>query len=114
MSDTTTIAPRFSRASAESVRSPDVQARLDEAMRRMDKRFRESEPSLTQTKYRDLITKQGNTMEFKPSFAQDNPADRLWKAAKFQVKQDHHMRCSKIMKVAQRMMGKDRGLEVDR
>jgi hypothetical protein len=111
MSDTSTIAPRFNRASAESVRSPDVQARLDEAMRRMDKRFRESEPSLTQTKYRDLITKQGNTMEFKPRFGNDNPTDRLWKAAKYQVKQDHYLRCSKIMKVAQRMMGKDRGLE---
>lgn len=111
MSDTSIITPRFNRASAESVRSPDVQARLDEAMRRMDKRFRESEPNLTQTKYRDLLTKQGNAMDLKPSFGQDNPTDRLWKAAKFQVKQDHHMRCSKIMKVAQRMMGKDRGLE---
>ncbi len=111
MSDTSIITPRFNRASAEQVRSPDIQARLDEAMRRMDKRFRESEPSLTQTKYRDLITKQGNTMDLKPRFGNDNPTDRLWKAAKYQVKQDHYLRCSKIMKVAQRMRDKDRGLE---
>jgi hypothetical protein len=114
MSDTTTIAPRFNRASAETVNASDVQARLDESMRRMSNSFAKNESHLTEAKYRDLLTKQGNTMEFKPNFAQDNPADRLWKAAKFQVKQDHHMRCSKIMKVAQRMMGKDRGLEVDR
>ncbi|MEQ1550309.1 hypothetical protein [Sphingorhabdus sp.] len=111
MSDTSIITPRFNRASAESVRSSDVQARLDEAMRRMDKRFRECEPSLTQSKYGELLTKQGNTMDLKPSFGQDNPTDRLWKAAKYQVKQEHHLRCSKIMKVAQRMRDKDRGLE---
>lgn len=111
MSDSTSIVPRFNQAAAQSSRSPDIQARVDEAMRRMDKRFRESEPSLTQTKYRDLITKQGNAMDLKPRFGNDNPTDRLWKAAKYQVKQDHYLRCSKIMKVAQRMMGKDRGLE---
>lgn len=111
MSDKSIITPRFNRASAELVRSSDVQARLDEAMRRMDKRFRECEPNLTQTKYGELLTKQGNTMELKPSFGQDNPTDRLWKAAKYQVKQEHHLRCSKIIKVAQRMRGQDRGLE---
>lgn len=77
----------------------------------MDKRFRENEPNLTQSKYRDLLTKQGNTMDLKPDFVQENPTDRLWKAAKFQVKQEYSLRRSKIMKVAQRMMGKDRGLE---
>ncbi len=50
-------------------------------------------------------------MDLKPDFVQENPTERLWKAAKFQVKQEHHLRCSKIIKVAQRMMGKDRGLE---
>jgi hypothetical protein len=111
MSETSTIAPRFNRASAETVNASDVQGRLDEAMRRMAKSFEKHEPNLTDAKYRDLLTKQGNTMEFKPSFAQDNPTDRLWKAAKYQVKQDHYLRCSKIIKVAQRIMGNDRGLE---
>jgi hypothetical protein len=74
--------------------------------------FAKASRSLTQTKYRDLLTKQGNAMDLKPEFRdRTSPTDRLWKAAKFQVKQEHHMRCSKIMKVAQRMMGKDRGLE---
>lgn len=105
------LSSRFNSAATPPSRSAEIQSRLDEAMRRMDKRFRENEPSLTQSKYRDLLTKQGNGMDLKPDFVQESPTDRLWKAAKFQVKQEHHLRCSKIMKVAQRMMGKDRGLE---
>lgn len=105
------LSSRFNSAAAPPSRSAEVQSRLDEAMRRMDKRFRENEPSLTQSKYRELLTKQGNTMDLKPDFVKESPTDRLWKAAKFQVKQEHHLRCSKIMTVAQRMMGKDRGLE---
>ncbi len=112
MSDNdSSTSPRFNSAATPPSRSSEIQSRLDEAMRRMAKSFQENEPSLTQSKYRDLLTKQGNTMELRPSFGQDNPTDRLWKAAKFQVKQEHHLRCAKITKVAQRMMGKDRELE---
>ncbi|MBK9002861.1 MAG: hypothetical protein IPM41_03070 [Sphingomonadales bacterium] len=103
--------PRFNSAATSPPRSSEIQARLDESMRRMAKSFQENEPSLTQSKYRDLLSRQGNAMDLKPDFVQENPTERLWKAAKFQVKQEHHLRCSKIIKVAQRMMGKDRGLE---
>lgn len=57
------LSPRFNSAATPPSRSAEIQSRLDEAMRRMDKRFRENEPSLTQSKYRDLLTKQGNGMD---------------------------------------------------
>ena len=112
MSDAMSITPRFNRsAEPPSSSASDVQFRLDEAMRRMAKSFEKNEPHLTQAKYRDLLTKQGMTQELKPDFGNENPSERLWKAAKYQVKQDHHLRCAKIMKVAQRMRGLDRDVE---
>ncbi len=111
MSDTMSITPRFNRSAEPSSPKSDVQFRLDEAMRRMAKSFEKNEPHLTQAKYRDLLTKQGMTQELKPDFGNENPTERLWRAAKFQVKQDHFSRCSKIMKVAQRMRDKGHDLE---
>lgn len=111
MSDAMSITPRFNRSAEPSPPKSDVQFRLDEAMRRMAKSFEKNEPHLTQAKYRDLLTKQGMTQELKPDFGNENPTERLWRAAKFQVKQDHFSRCSKIMKVAQRMRDKGHGLE---
>ena len=111
MSDVMSITPRFNRSAEPSSPKSDVQFRLDEAMRRMAKSFEKNEPHLTQAKYRDLLTKQGTAPELKPDFGNENPSERLWKAANYQVKQDHHLRCAKIMKVAQRMRGLDRDLE---
>ena len=70
-----------------------------------------SEPALTQARYRDLLTKQGSSPELKPSYAAENPQDRMWRAAKQWVRYDHQGRVNKIREVGDKMMSKDRGLE---
>lgn len=100
-------------ATAANLRFRDwaIQSRVQGAIRRMNERFEKCEPALTQARYRDLLTKQGQSPEMKPSFASENPQDRLWKAAQRWVSYDHQGRINKIREVGDRMIGKDRGLE---
>ena len=83
MSDNSnSITPRFNSAATLTARSAEIQARVDNAMKRMNDHFEKCEPALTQSRYRDLLTKQGIAPELKPSFGSDNPQDRMMKAAR--------------------------------
>jgi hypothetical protein len=104
------IAPQFNSAATMTARSANVQARVDRAMQRMNAHFEKCEPQLTQSRYRDLLTKQGTSPELKPASAMDNASDRMWRAAQKLVKFDHARRLNKIRDVGQRMMGKDRAI----
>ncbi|MFM7349007.1 MAG: hypothetical protein ACKO01_05895, partial [Erythrobacter sp.] len=88
-----------------------IHGRVAEAITRLDARFVLCEPALTQARYRDLLTKQGQSPELKPSFASDNPQDRLWRAANQWARYDHLSRTNKVREVGERMMSRDRGLE---
>jgi hypothetical protein len=111
MNDPSPITPRFNKAATMTAQSAHVQERVDRAMQRMNAHFEKCEPQLTQSRYRDLLTKQGTSPELKPSFASDNTPERMWKAARQWVKFDHMRRLNKIRDVGQRMMGKDRAIE---
>lgn len=111
MNDLPKLGQSFRGAASMSSRQAAVQERVREALTRMNERFEKCEPQLTLERYRELLIKQGSAPELKPAGRHDNPGNRLWKAAKYQVKQEHHKRCSKIIEVARRMRGHDRGLE---
>lgn len=105
------LSRRFSNAANMSFRDWAVQVRVRGAIKRMNERFEKCEPALTQARYRDLLTKQGSSPELKPSYAAENPQDRMWRAAKQWVRYDHQGRVNKIREVGDKMMSKDRGLE---
>lgn len=110
MNENSTLTPRFNKAATMTAHAANVQTRVDRAMQRMNAHFEKCEPALTQSRYRDLLTKQGNVPELKPSSAIDNAPDRMWRAAKQWVAFDHTRRLNKIRNVGERMIGKDRGL----
>lgn len=112
MSDNSnSVTPRFNAAATLTARSAEIQERVDNAMKRMNDHFEKCEPALTQSRYRDLLTKQGNAPELKPPHAHENPQDRMMKAARQWVRFDHLNRLNKIRNVGERMIGKDRALE---
>lgn len=111
MNENSTLKSRFNNEAERSPRESRIHDRVAGAIARMNERFDLCAPALTQTRYRDLLMKQGASPELKPSFATDNPQQRMWKAATRCVQYEHLHRINKIRKVGERMIGKDRGLE---
>lgn len=112
MSDKPPVTPRFNKASAQSAREAQIKERVAQAMSRMAERFEKNEKQLVDRRYAELLAKQAAIPEFKPSFAADDPAKRLRKMAKYQVKHEHQARLSKIARAGERMIGRgNEGLE---
>lgn len=105
------IKGEFTKAANMSYRAWVMQIRVDAAVSRMNDRFEKCEPALTQARYRDMLTNQGSMPELKPSFADGNPSDRMWKTAKQYVQFEHRHRLNKIRATGERMLGRDRGLD---
>lgn len=112
MSDKPPVTPRFNKASAQTAREAQIKERVAQAMGRMAERFEKNEKQLVDRRYAELLAKQAAIPEFKPSFATDDPAKRLRKMAKYQVKHEHQARLSKIARAGERMIGRgNEGLE---
>ena len=111
MNENSTLTSRFNNEGARTFWESRVHDRVANAITRLDARFVLCEPSLTQSRYRDLLTKQGHPHELTPPFAKNNREQRMRAAAKQLVRYDHLKRINKIRKVGERMIGKDRGLE---
>jgi len=112
MSDKPPVTPRFNKASAQSARDAQIKERVAQVMSRMAERFEKNEKQLVDRRYAELLAKQAAIPEFKPSFAADDPAKRLRKMAKYQVRHEHQARLSKIARAGNRMIGKrTEGLE---
>jgi hypothetical protein len=111
MNENSKIASGFNKAATMTPHSAYINARVEHAIMRMNDHFKEREPALAQARYRDLLTKQGNTPELRPSYGHSNPPERMWKAAKQMVKFEHLHRLNRIRRVGEKMIGRKQGLE---
>lgn len=108
MNETPPIRQRFNKVADMTMHEAVTNKRVEGAIERMNDRFAKCEPALAQSRYRDLLTRQGSSPELRPSYAQGDSSNRMWKAAKQMVRYEHLHRLNKIRNVGERIIGRRR------
>jgi hypothetical protein len=105
MSETETPpSARFNRAATLNPHAAELHAHVDKLIAEKNEQFKEEAPARVQACYQELLKKQGMVPELRPGFAQENPTERLMKAAQMMVKFEHLREVNTLRRTSQMMI----------
>lgn len=104
----------FNQASTQSAQEAAIRARSEKAKVRLGARHEANQAQQVAKRVLKLSRSDRPTPSLKPSWAVEDRQAWLTRAAKYQVRTEHHARIGKIQKVADRMISGQSGAEKKR